>query len=169
MRRRVLSACVLVASLAWSLFAYAAPRAGDMVAAVRVERPGKPTGPIVVEHHFAARPVVGVPLKIAVTARVEADVGRLSIEASATVPDAALVSPPLLLAANKGVYSWELTVVPLLADAGYVSVIVSGSIDGIAQARSVTIPLRGAVRAEPAAVTIAAGETLIALPVQETP
>ena len=33
---------------------------------------------------MAARPAVGVPVKIAVTARVEGDVGRLSIEANAT-------------------------------------------------------------------------------------
>ena len=33
---------------------------------------------------------------------------------------------------------------PLAADAGYLSVIVSGSIDGVAQARSVTLSLRSA-------------------------
>jgi hypothetical protein len=93
----------------------------------------------------------------------------LSIEANATVPKAALVSPPVLVGADEGVYSWELTVVPLLSEAGYLSVIVAGSIDGVAQARSVTIPLRSAAPAEAAAVTVAAGETLIALPVQESP
>ena len=157
------------AALLWPVLVHAEPRSFDTAAAARVERPGKPTGPIVVEHRLSARAAVGVPLKISITARVEGDVGRLSIEANATVPDAALVSPPLLVTANEGVYSWELTVVPLLADAGYLSVIVSGAIDGVAQARSVTIPLRSAAPAETAAVTTAAGETLIALPVQESP
>jgi len=168
MKRRLTTALVAVL-LAWPLLAGAAPRAVGTPPPARAERPDKPTGPIVVEHRFAAEPAVGVPLKIAVTARVEGDVGRLSIEANATEPRAVLVSPPVLVAVGGGVYSWEVTVVPLAADAGYLSVIVSGSIDGVAQARSVTIAVRSAVPAEAAAVTIADGETLIALPVQESP
>jgi hypothetical protein len=166
MTRGVITVFV-AALLAWPLLVGAAPR--DVVAPARVERPDKPTGPIVVEHHLATVPAVGVPLKIVVTARVEGDIGRLSIEANATVPRAALVSPPLLTAVAGGVYSWEVNVVPLVADAGYVSVIVSGSIDGVAQARSVTIALRSTAAADPAAVTVFEGETLIALPVQESP
>jgi hypothetical protein len=166
MRRRSRTA-LIAASLAWPLLVGAAPR--DVVAPGRVERPDKPTGPIVVEHHLATEPAVGVPLKIVVTARVEGDIGRLSIEATATAPRAALVSQPLLTAVADGVYSWEVTVVPLVADAGYLSVIVSGSIDGVAQARSLTIALRSAAAVDPAAVTVFEGETLIALPVQESP
>jgi hypothetical protein len=168
MKQRLAIGLVAV-SLAWPSLTGAAPRAVGDPPPARVERPDKPTGPIVVEHLFAADPAVGVPLKIAVTARVEGDVGRLSIEATATEPRAVLVSPPVLLAVGAGVYSWEVTVVPLAADAGYLSVIVSGLIDGVAQARSVTIALRSAVPAEAAAVTVAEGETLIALPVQESP
>ena len=66
-------------------------------------------------------------------------------------------------------YAWELTVVPLAADAGYLSVIVAGTIDGVEQARSVTIALRSTVPAEAPEVTITDGEALIALPVQESP
>jgi hypothetical protein len=162
---------LVVACLAWPMLAGAAPRIGGIALPPRAERPDKPTGPILVEHRLAARPAVGVPVKIAVTARVEGDVGRLSIEASATAPRAALVSPPALVAADagEGIYSWEITVVPLAADAGYLSVIVAGSIDGVAQARSVTIALNGAVPAEALPVTVDDGETLIALPVQESP
>ena len=168
MKRRITTALV-AASLAWPLLVGAAPRAVGIAAPARAERPDKPTGPIVVEHRLAAEPVLGVPLKIAITARVEGDVGRLSIEANATKPRALLVSPPVLVAVDEGAYSWEVTVVPLAAEAGYLSVIVSGSIDGVAQARSVTVGLHGAAPAEAAAVTVADGETLIALPVQEGP
>jgi hypothetical protein len=153
--------------LAWPLAGRAAPRGVEIAA--RTERPDKPTGPIVVEHQLRARPAVGVALEIVVTARVEGDVGRLSIEANATAPSAVVVSPPVPTGTDDGVYSWEITVVPLAVEAGYLSVIVSGSIDGVAQARSVTIALRSAAQREPAAVTVADGETLIALPVQESP
>ena len=159
----------VVASLGWPLFVSAAPRAVDSAAPVLVERPGKPTGPIAVEHHLAAEPMVGLPLKIALTARVAGTVGRLSIEATATTPQAALVSPPLLVAVEGDAYAWEITVVPLSADAGYLSVIVAGTIDGVEQARSVTIALRSTAPAEAPEVTIADGEALIALPVQESP
>jgi hypothetical protein len=158
-----------VASIAWPLSIDAAPRTVGSAVPVRAERPGKPTGPIAVEHLLAAEPMVGVPLKIAVTARVAGEVGRLSIEATATTPQAAVVSPPLLVAVEGDAYAWELTVVPLATDAGYVSVIVSGTIDGVEQARSVTIPLRSTAPAEAAAVTAAEGEALIALPVEESP
>jgi hypothetical protein len=168
MRRRIATALVAVV-LAWPLSVGAAPRAVDTATPARVERPDKPTGPIVVEHRLTAEPAVGVPLTIEVTARVEGEVGRLGIEANATAPRAALVTSPLLIAASAGSYSWEITVVPLKADAGYLSVIVSGSIDGVAQARSVTIALRSAGSAEAAAITVVAGETLIALPVEESP
>jgi hypothetical protein len=140
-----------------------------MPARVRIERPGKPTGPIAVEHRLTAEPRVGVALTIAITARVAGEVGRLSIEAAPTAPRAAVVSPPVLMAVEGDAYSWEITVVPLLADAGYLSVIVSGSIDGVEQARSVTIPLRSTVPAEAPAGKVAEGEALIALPVQESP
>ncbi|HUQ52744.1 MAG TPA: hypothetical protein VM692_11025, partial [Gammaproteobacteria bacterium] len=165
MTRRITTA-VVAALLCWPLLVVAAPHAVETAAPVPIERPDKPTGPIVVEHRLLARPAVGVPLRIAVTARVEGDVGRLSIEANATSPSSVVVSPAVPVASTDGVYAWEITVVPLTPDAGYLSVIVSGSIDGVAQARSVTVALRSAVPTEPAAVTVVEGETLIALPVQ---
>jgi hypothetical protein len=168
MRQRTATA-LLVASLAWPLSTGAAPRAVERAAPAAAELPGKPTGPILVEHRLAADPAVGVPLEITVTARVDGAAGGLGIEANATVPRAALVTPPRLLEAGEGVYSWQITVVPLTAEAGYLSVIVSGTIDGVDQARSVTISLRGAAPADARAPVAGGGETLIALPVQESP
>ena len=168
MRQRTAVALV-AASLAWPLSAGAAPRAVERAAPAAAELPGKPTGPILVEHRLAADPAVGVPLEVMVTARVDAAAGGLSIEANATAPRVALVTPPRFLAAGEGVYSWQITVVPLAAEAGYLSVIVSGTIDGVDQARSVTISLRSATPADSPAPVAGGGETLIALPVQESP
>ena len=166
---RQLRAVALVAAvLGCSLHVDAAPR--SLERAARAELPGKPTGPISVEYRLAAEPAVGVPLTVTVTARVENDVGTLGIEASPTAPRAALVTAPQLASAGDGNYVWELTVVPLAAEAGYWSVIVSGASDGVAQASSVTISLRSVAPPEETALPAAAGgEALIALPVQETP
>lgn len=168
--RRAITTVVVATVLGCPMLGGAAPPSKELAAPTRAELPGKPTGPIVVEHRLAEQPAVGVPLEVVVTARVEGDIGRLGIEANATAPDAALVTAPLLLTAGEGTYSWRLTVVPLVAEAGYLSVIVSGSIEGVAQARSITISLRSAAGegAVPADVA-AGGETLIALPVQESP
>jgi hypothetical protein len=167
---RATVAAVVVAVLSCPWLAAAAPPSHAHGAEVRAERPGKPTGPIAVEHRLAAGPAVGVPLEIAVTARVEAEIGVLRIEAGASSPGAALVTPPLLTSVVDGVYSWTLTVVPLADDAGYVSVIVSGNVDGVAQASNVTISLRSApAQGSAPAIMAAGGETLIALPVQESP
>ena len=168
--RRMISALVVAANLAWPMFGGAAPPATELAGPPRAELPGKPTGPIVVEHRLATPPAVGIPLDVGITARVAGDVGRLGIEANATAPEAALVTAPVLVAVGEGTYSWRLTVVPLVAEAGYLSVIVSGSIEGEAQARSITISLRSAAaEGDPPALAVAGGETLIALPVQESP
>jgi hypothetical protein len=60
--------------------------------------------------------------------------------------------------------------VPLAAEAGYLNVIVAGHIDGVAQARGITVSLRdaGGQEAAPAA-DAASREALIELPAQETP
>jgi hypothetical protein len=123
-----------------------------------------------VEHRLAAPPAVGVPLELVVTARVEPGVGDLTIAADASTPRAVLVASPELVTAADGVYVWTITVVPLAADAGYLTVIVAGDVDGLAQARSVTVSLRssGSPGASPAPEA-AEGEVLIALPVQEGP
>lgn len=167
MRARTL---LLAAILAWPSLVAAAPPAAERATPARLRLPVKPTGPIAVEYTLAAAPAVGVPLEIAVKARVEADVKGLAIEANPSAPRAVLVSAPELVTAADGVYSWTIRVVPLSADAGYLSVIVAGRVDGVAQARGVTVSLHGAGAAGPAPAAEAAGrEALIALPAQETP
>jgi hypothetical protein len=163
---------VLVAALlfAASSVASAAPRPAD-AAAPAVERlPVKPGGPIAVEYRLAAQPVVGVPLELTVTAHVEAGVSRVTLEANPSAQRAVLVTVPELLSAADGTYSWHITVVPLAEDAGYLTVVVSGDVDGLTQSRSVTVALGSApqqVAAPPVAPT--EGEALIALPVEESP
>src|SRR5688572_11150246 len=151
MKRRT-AVALLAASLGWATHAGAEPRSLEALAAS--ELPGKPTGPIAVEYRLAAEPAVGVPLTVTVTARVENDVGTLGIEANATSPRSVLVTPPQLVTTGDGIYVWELTVVPLAVEAGYLSVIVSGAGEGVAQASSVTISLRGA--AAPVATALSA-------------
>ena len=160
---------LFAAVVAWPALVGAAPPA-EQRAPMNAEYPVKPTGPIAVEYRLAAPPAVGVPLEIAVTARVQAAASSLAIEANASAPRAVLVTAPQLDAAGDGVYSWTITVVPLAAEAGYLSVIVAGDVDGMAQARSVTVSLRSSAGTGPAAAAGAArGEALIALPVQESP
>src|SRR5262245_46349170 len=80
---------LIALSLAWSAPLFSAPPPGEQ-AAPRMKLPGKPTGPIAVEYRVAAVPAVGVPLEIDVSARVEAEVQGLSIEANASAPHAVL-------------------------------------------------------------------------------
>jgi hypothetical protein len=135
----------------------------------RAELPGKPTGPIDVDYRLAAEPAVGVPLAITITARVEAGAAGLRLEITASEPNAVLLTVPTLVASAASTQTWRVTVVPLAADSGYLNAVVAGEIDGEAQARTVTIALRGAAAAPEAAPPAAPGEALIALPVQETP
>lgn len=162
---------LVAALLACPLVAGAAPRLLERAAA-GAELPTKPTGPIAIEHRLAARPAVGVPLEIAVTARVAADARAVRIEVDASLPRAVLVTPAMLDSTAGGVYRWTITVVPLVAEAGYLNVIVSAGVDGVAQADAVTVSLRstatsGVARAPAGAA--GGGERLIALPVQESP
>ena len=164
------STLLILAALAWPTLVAAAPPADERATPTPLRIPVKPTGPIAVEYTLAAGPAVGVPLEIAVTARVEADVKGLAIEANPSAPQAVLVTAPELVTAADGVYSWTITVVPLTAEAGYLSVIVAGRVDGVPQARGVTVSLHGAQPHGPAPAPEAAGrEALIALPAQETP
>jgi hypothetical protein len=169
MRANALTALV-AAALAWPTLVGAAPPAAERTAPAREALRVKPTGPIAVDYRLAAAPALGVPLEIIVTARVEADVNGVSLAANATSPSGVLVAAPVLVTSGDGVYSWSITVVPLAADAGYLNVIVAGEVDGLPQARSVTVPLRGAAKAGAAPDTAGeGGERLIALPAQESP
>jgi len=156
--------------VALPIAAVAAPRTlGESARAAHFELPGKPTGPIAVDYRLTAVPAVGVPLAIAITARADGETAGLRLETSASQPRDVLLAVPTAVAARDGAHAWELTVVPLAPDAGYLTVVVTGEIDGVSQARTVTIALRGSEAPPAAAAALGGGETLIALPVLETP
>lgn len=168
--RAYAAAALAAAVLALPALVWAAPPPSERAAAARSDLRVKPTGPIAVEYRLAAPPSVGTPLRIEVTARVEAAASGLAIEANPSAPGSVLVTPPVLVAAGNGAYSWRITVVPLAAEAGYLNIIVAGEIDGLAQASSVTVSLRSASAPGTAPVAgRAPRETLIALPVREGP
>ena len=161
---------LVAAAVACPAVLCAAPPADERPAPAREALRVKPTGPIAVDYHLAASPALGMPLEIGVTARVVADVTGVTIGASAIAERRVVVTPPVLVAAGDGVYAWTITVVPLAAGAGYLSVIVSGNVDGLQQARSVTVPLRTAAAAGPVPAADDEGEErVIALPAQESP
>jgi hypothetical protein len=166
---RTLVPLLLALAIVLPFTSTAAPRPAHSEPPPRAERPGKPTGPIAVEHKLAAPPAVGVPVAATITARVEPGAGELVLEVSASQPGAVLLTAPVLVASGPGLRTWQVTVVPLTVDAGYLNALVTAEIDGIPQARTVAIALRSAAPAEPAAEPSAEGETLIALPVEEGP
>jgi hypothetical protein len=167
--RRAITTFV-AAVLAWPSLGLAAPRAGERSSPPVAHLPAKPTGPIAVEYRVAAPPTVGAPFEIEISARVEPDVKGLTIEANPSAPRAVLLTPPTVVTAGDGVFAWKIIVVPLAADAGYLNLIVAGRVDGVAQARAVTVPLRSVAASGATPAAEAAGpEALIALPVQETP
>ena len=93
----------------------------------------------------------------------------LTIEANASDAARGPFDAAAVVTAEDGVFAWKIIVVPLARNAGYLSVIVAGRVDGVAQARAVTcrcaawLPLgQRPPRKSPA-------EAIIALPVQETP
>jgi hypothetical protein len=162
----VIALCVGV----WPALSSAAPReVVDARAPARAELPVKPTGPIAVEHRFDADPAVGVPLTITISARVSGQVDALNLETTASRPDALLLTTPALVASGDSEFTWVLTIVPLAVDAGYLNVAVAGDIDGLPQARSVSIAVRTAPRPADDPAAHGNSETLIALPVRETP
>jgi len=176
MTKRTSRSLLVAALLACPLLASAAPRLEErdaVRAAVPFELRAKPTGPIAIDYRLAGlagEPAVGVPQTLHVRARVAPDARDVRIEVDASVPAAVLVAPPTLEASDAGTYRWTITVVPLAADAGYLHVIVSAHVDGVAQADAVTVSLRSA--AAPAAAPRgpdAGEENLIALPVRESP
>jgi hypothetical protein len=145
--------------------AAAAPREAERPASA-VERPSKPVGPIAVEYRIAGQPTVGVPLSIAVSARA-AGGEALAIEAAPSDARALQVGAPVPVATSAGGFEWTIAVVPFAADAGFVNVLVTATIDGVAQARSIAIPVRTAAHAAGEEPRTEGGEPLIALPVEE--
>ena len=152
----------------------AAPRTAPTATNVTEgQLPPKPTGPIAVDYRLASLPVVGQPLDVIVTARVAGAVG-LALEATVTESLALVVVAQSRGVERDGERAWVVTVVPLVGEIGYLSVLVAGEIDGAAQARNVVIPIRidtPKARANVADGTAveSGGEVLILLPVEESP
>lgn len=166
MSRAVVVAMLTVAGLGGAA-ASAAPPATERAAPAWSGPPAKPTGPIAVDYRVAATPAIGVPLAVELTARVADPGARLALEAIPSDPGLLHALTPVLVASAEGRFEWSVTVVPMAADAGFLNVVVSGEIDGVAQARSVAIRVRGgAARSAPDRATL--GEALIELPVEES-
>ncbi len=133
----------------------------------------KPLGPIAVDVRLAAPPALGVPLTVTVTARADAAaVDRLALEVRADDSAALVIAAQSGPVDRAGARNWVLTVVPVRASGANLNVVVTGEIDGVAQARSVTTKISppgavSAVRAPSVAPTQAGGENLSLLPVEE--
>jgi len=131
----------------------------------------KPMGPIAVDVRLGARPALGVPLTVTVTARAQA-IDSLELEVRADDPAALLIGEASGPVDRAGVRTWLVTVVPMRSPGGSLNVVVAGEIDGVAQGQSVTtkVSLTGAapaVRALSNAPAEAGGEKLSVLPVEE--
>ncbi len=133
----------------------------------------KPLGPIAVEVRLGAPPALGVPLTVTVTARADAAaVDRLVLETRVDDSAALAIGAQTGPVDRAGARSWVVTVVPMRASGGTLSVVVAGEIEGVAQASSVTTEVRPAgavptVRALSVAPAKAGGENLSLLPVEE--
>jgi len=147
--------------------------AAPLDAPVVAKHEAKPQGPIAVDVRLAAPPELGVPLTVTVTARADAAaVDRLVLEARVDDSAALVIGAQSGPVDRAGARSWVVTVVPMRASGGNLSVVVAGEIDGVAQARSVTTEVRPAgatptVRALSVAPAEAGRENLSLLPVEE--
>lgn len=148
-----------------------AAAAAPLDAPVATHQEAKPLGPIAVDVRLAAPPALGVPLTMTVTARAEA-IDRLDLEVHTDDSAALVIAGQSGPVDRAGARTWVVTVVPLRASGGNVSVVVAGEIDGVAQAQSVTTKVIPAgavstVRALSSAPAKAGGENLSLLPVEE--
>lgn len=161
----VLVACVGGAAMQ----AVAAPR--ERPPGVVAGGPPKPSGPIDVSYSVGAALRVGVAVAIEITARAAAAEGLALDVAVASGGALAIVGQSTGTELADG-RSWVVTVVPLAADAAYLTVVVTGRIEGLEQSRSVVVPIRTASTAQTVvehetAVT-SDGEGVILLPVEES-
>jgi hypothetical protein len=168
MNRCVMVLVVAACTAGFATHALAAPRERQPVAAAG--GPPKPSGPIDVSYSLGAVPRVGVPVEIEITAH-SAAAQSLTLEAAVANGGTLAIAGQSVGAELADGRRWVVTVVPLAADAAYLTVIVTGRIEGLEQSRSVVVPIRTVPAAETVveqetAVT-AGGERLILLPVEE--
>jgi hypothetical protein len=106
---------------------------------------GKPTAPIAISHRFASPPAVGQPVEVILSISAPGGMTEASLSFAADAP-LAMIDPVdgrglATLAAGVGT-DVAVTVLPLLDQTHYLSVTVSAVIDGVAQTRSVAVPIR---------------------------
>ena len=135
--------------------------------------PGKPTAAIAIHYELSATPDLGQPLEVRITARAAGTATDLSLELA--FDDSLFVAgaPTAVAGADVNERAWIVAVTPLQEQAGYLTVTLSGLLDGQRQSRSVMIPIRTSGRKAEAQSTGVLkidefGETVIALPAQET-
>lgn len=105
----------------------------------------KPTAPIGISHRFASPPQVGQPLEVILSITADADLSQVNLSFAADDPlamidpiDGVGLSP---LTAGEGA-DIAVTVLPLINQIHYLSVSVTAIIDGVAQTRSISVPIR---------------------------
>ena len=151
------------------MHALAAPRERPVAAAAG--GPPKPSGPIDVAYSVGVAPRVGAPVDIEITAHAAA-AQELALEAVvANGSTLAIAGQSAGTDLAGGGRRWVVTVIPLAADVAYLTVVVTGRIEGLPQSRSVVVPIRTVPAAQAlveqeTAVTVD-GERVIFLPVEE--
>jgi hypothetical protein len=105
----------------------------------------KPTAPIGISHRFASPPQVGQPLEVILSITADADLSQVNVQFGTDDP-LAMIDPidgvglsPLIAGDGADV---AVTVLPLIDQTHYLSVSVTAVIDGVAQTRSVAVPIR---------------------------
>ena len=124
-----------------------APMAGQ-TAPSREQAPtatSKPTAPIGITHRFASPPQVGQPLEVIFSITADADLSQVNLNFAADDP-LAMIDPidgvgllPLIAGEGADV---AVTVLPLINQTHYLSVSVTAIIEGVAQTRSISVPIR---------------------------
>ncbi len=167
MKRRTMVFALVACASGFATHVLAAPRERPPVLAAG--GPPKPSGPIDVSYRVGVAPRVGLPVDIEITAHAAA-AQDLTLEAAVANGGTLAIAGQSLGTELVDGRRWVVTVVPLAADAAYLTVVVTGRIEGLAQSRSLVVPIRTLPTAQAVvdetAVT-ADGERLILLPVEE--
>lgn len=105
----------------------------------------KPMAPIAITHRFANAPAVGQPLDLTLSIQAQGDLTSVNLSLAADDPLAMIDPVDTIglgaLAAGEA-SDVTVTVLPLIDQTHYLSVTVTAMIDGIAQSRSVAVPIR---------------------------
>lgn len=148
-----------------------APRQAPAV----TDSPGKPLPPIDFEYELLGEPIVGQPLEIRVTSRMQTALDALNVALSGDermqVP-AEMARFRMARAAANVPMTRTIRVTPLASGTLYLNVLLQAQVDGRLQSRAVTIPIRVGTESQPgeAAGTLstdADGQPIISLPASE--